>query len=84
MFMASVPTRKLDIHLHRQVLKNPQYNAKKGDLEDWAGLGTAVCYADVVVCENHFADMVRRDGFMTPARVETDLLAVFRDMESSP
>lgn len=27
-FMDSIPTRKLDIHLHRQVLKNPQYNGR--------------------------------------------------------
>ncbi len=76
-FMNSIPTRHLDIHLHRQVLKNPQYKPKKGDLEDWAGLGPAMCYADIVVCEKHFADLAQRDSYRTKARVETSIHDIF-------
>lgn len=76
-FMNSIPTRHLDIHLHRQVLKNPQYKPKKGDLEDWAGLGPAMCYADIVVCEKHFADLAQRDSYRTKARVETNIHDIF-------
>lgn len=73
----SMPSRALDVHLHRQVLKNPNYKAKMSDLEDWAGLGLAACYCDVVVCEKHFADMLRRDKFKTSARVVTNLNEIF-------
>lgn len=76
-FMDSIPTRRLDIHLHRQVMKNSKYKPKITDLEDWAGLGPAMCYADVVVCEKHFADLVTRDRFSTKARVETSIYEIF-------
>jgi hypothetical protein len=76
-----MPTRRLDLHLHRQVLKNPQYKPKKTHLEDWAGLGVASCYCDVVVCENHMADMIRREGFRPKARIETNLSNLFRTVE---
>lgn len=81
-FMDSIPTRCLDIHLHRQVLKNSEYKPKLNDLEDWAGLGPAVCYADVVVCEKHFADIVSRDRFATKARIETSIYDIFREVRS--
>lgn len=76
----SMPSRALDVHLHRQVLKNSNYNAKMSDLEDWAGLGLAACYCDVVVCEKHFADMLRRDKFKTSARIVTDLNEIFESL----
>jgi hypothetical protein len=73
-----MPTRRVDLHLHRQVLRNPRYVARASDLEDWGGLVLACCYCDVVVCEKHMADMLRRDGFVTAARVEVDLDQTFR------
>jgi hypothetical protein len=80
--MDSIPTRRLDIHLHRQVLKNSQYKPKATDLEDWAGLGPAMCYADVVVCEKHFADLVSRDHFNTKARIATSIYDIFPEVGS--
>lgn len=71
--LEDMPTRRVDLHLHKQVLKNPNYRAKRSDLEDWGGLAVASCYCDVVVCEKHMADMLRRDGFSTSARIETAL-----------
>ncbi len=79
-FMNAIPTRKLDIHLHRQVLKNDQYKVKQSDLEDWAGLGAAACYADVVVCEKHFATMLGRDKNQTHARIQVDLYELFKSV----
>ena len=79
----NMPTRCVDLHLHRQVLKNPQYKPKKTHLEDWAGLGVASCYCDVVVCENHMADMIRRDGFRPKARIETNLANLFRTVSTA-
>ncbi|MCC3859461.1 hypothetical protein IB289_24275 [Vibrio parahaemolyticus] len=72
-----MPSRYLDVHLHRQVIRNENYNAKLSDLEDWAGLGVAVSYCDIVVCEKHFADMLRRDKHNTRARVVTSLNDIF-------
>lgn len=74
----AMPTRRVDLHLHREVLKNRAYVPKASDLEDWGGIGVASCYCDVVVCERHMANMLRRNGFTTKARIETDLDATFR------
>ncbi|MGZ5018158.1 MAG: hypothetical protein ACXV8U_20515 [Methylobacter sp.] len=76
-FLDLIPTRKLDIHLHRQVLKNNQYKSKLSDLEDWAGLGVAMCYCDIVICEAHFANLVAREGYTPKARVETSIYELF-------
>jgi hypothetical protein len=68
-----MPTRRVDMHLHREVLKNKSYVARASDLEDWGGLTVASCYCDVVVCEKHMANMLQRNGFATKARIEVDL-----------
>lgn len=69
-----LPSRTVDLHLYRQVLKNPQLKSRITDLEDWSGLGLASAYCDVVVCEKHFADLLLRDGFRPPAQIITDIL----------
>jgi len=74
----SMPSRLLDAHLHRQVFRNPNYKPKISDLEDWAGLGLAACHCDIVVCEKHFANMLKRDKFKTKARVVTNLNEIFK------
>lgn len=76
--IADMPTRRVDLHLHRQVLRNPAYIARPTDLEDWGSLALASCYCDVVVCEKHMADMLQRDGFSTRARIEVNLQDAFR------
>lgn len=76
-FVDAMPSRRLDLHMHRQVLKNPNYKPRTSDLEDWSGLGIAACYCDVVVCEKHFASMLKRDKFKTNARVVTNLYEIF-------
>jgi hypothetical protein len=77
--MDDMPTRTVDLHLHKQVLRNKNYVARASDLEDWGGLAVASCYCDVVVCEKHMADMLRRDGFATHARIETNLESTFEN-----
>jgi len=69
----AMPSRAVDVHLHRQILKNPNLSIKNGDLEDWAGLGVAVQYCDLVICEGHFADLVQRDKFKTRAKVSASI-----------
>jgi hypothetical protein len=73
MFIEELPTRRIDLHLHRQVLRNPSLKPKLTDMEDWAGLGTAAAYCDVLVCEKHFANLLGRDGFQPVAKVITDV-----------
>lgn len=73
-----MPTRRVDMHLHREVLKNRSYVARASDLEDWGGLTVASCYCDVVVCEKHMANMLRQSGFLTKARIEVDLANALR------
>lgn len=68
-----MPSRRTEIHLHRQIIKNPSLKPKDNDLEDWSGLGPATAHCDVVVCEKHFANLLHRDGFRPHARVITDL-----------
>lgn len=68
-----MPTRRVDVHLHRQWFKNKTLRSKPGDLNDWGYVGEAAMYCDVVVTEKFLADMLTRDGFQTRARVITDL-----------
>lgn len=72
-FLDMMPTRRLELHLHRQILKNPTLQPRKTDLEDWGGLGPAAQYCDVVVCEKHFCDLVQRDKFQCGATILTKL-----------
>lgn len=72
-FVDRLPSRRIDLHLHRQVLKNPSLRSKLSDLEDWGGLGPAAAYCDLVVCEKHFADLIGRDQFETHATFLTSL-----------
>lgn len=72
-FVDEMPTRRIDVHLHHQVLNNDQYRPKRNDLEDWAGLSVASMYCDVVVCEKHFASIAVRGDFATRAKMLTRL-----------
>jgi hypothetical protein len=68
-----MPSRRLDVHLHNLILSKPDYCPKITDLEDWAGAGLAAMYCDIVVCEKHLADMLRRNKFKTKAKVLTNI-----------
>lgn len=72
-FMQDLPSRAVDIQLHRQVLRNPQLKPKITDLEDWGGLGPAAAHCDILVCEKHFANLLLRDGFRPSATIITDI-----------
>jgi hypothetical protein len=69
-----LPSRQVNLQLHRQAVRNPQMKHHINDLEDWSGLAAAYC--DVVVCDKHFADLILRDGFRPKARVITDVRAL--------
>ena len=68
-----MPTRRVDVHLHRQWFKNPTLRSKPGDLNDWGYVAEAAMYCDVVVTEKFLADMLTRDRFQTRARIISNL-----------
>jgi len=68
-----MPTRQMDLFLHKQVLQNPSLKPKITDLEDWAGLGVAMQYCDLVICEKHFQAMTSRKVYDGKAQVVKDL-----------
>lgn len=68
-FIEDMPSRRLDVHLHSNILSKPDYCPKDTDLEDWAGAGLAAMYCDYVVCEKHLVDMLSRKNFQTKAKV---------------
>jgi len=74
-FMDALPSRRVDIHLHRLWLANPQLrpDPKHTDLIDWAYVATAAMYCDVVVTENRLAHLLNRGGLKKRAVVVTDL-----------
>ena len=72
-FIDSLPSRRIERHLLLQWAKNAQLLARSSDLNDWASLGPALAYCDVVVTEKHFANIVGREGFTTRATVLTNL-----------
>ncbi|GAB1111718.1 MAG: hypothetical protein SwBeaMacB_23590 [Shewanella algae] len=55
-----MPTRKIDMHLRRQWAKNGDLKPKQSDLNDWAHLGSAICYADLVITEKQMANLLSR------------------------
>lgn len=78
-----LPSRRVEIQLHKQVLKNPQLKPKITDLEDWSGLGPAAAHCDIIVCEKHFADLLLRDGFRPKARVITQIKDLPAQLQST-
>uniref|UniRef100_UPI004048E97B hypothetical protein n=1 Tax=Shewanella baltica TaxID=62322 RepID=UPI004048E97B len=68
-FIDNMPSRKLEVHMHRQVLNNSNYNPKPTDLEDWGGIALASQYCDVIIGEKHLYDMLLRNNFKTKAEI---------------
>jgi hypothetical protein len=75
-FLDELPSRRVDLHLHRQALRNQNGNFHINDLEDWSALGLASAYCDVLFCEKHFASLVQRSGFRPKAQILTELTAL--------
>jgi hypothetical protein len=70
--LEAMPSRRADMHLHREWAKNVILKPKESDLNDWAYLGVAVMYCDIVVTERQVANLFSR-RFATTARVIADL-----------
>jgi len=72
-FIDLMPTRQMDVFLHKLVLQNPSLKHKITDLDDWAGVGVATQYCDLVICEKHFHNFATRKGFKGKAVVSRTL-----------
>jgi len=72
-FLDNMPSRRVDMHLRRQWASNASLPAKVTDLNDWAYVGTAVAYCDVVVTERQLADLANRPGLTKKAIVIADI-----------
>lgn len=83
-FLESLPSRRVDLHLHRQMLRNPALRSRSTDLEDWAGLGPAAAHCDVVVCEKHFADLLMRERHRPHASVAASLPELLSILQQPP
>ena len=72
-FLDEIPASRIDIHLHRQWMKNRSLRPRLSDGNDFAYVGTAAMYCDVIVTEKQLADLIRREGFECRAQVLTRL-----------
>jgi hypothetical protein len=70
-----MPSRTADMHIRRQWAKNANLVPKDSDLNDWAYLGVAVSYCDIVVTEKQMTDLFSR-GFSTRAKIVARLAEV--------
>lgn len=59
-FLDDMPSQRADMHLKRQWAKNADLQPLDSDLVDWAFLGVAVSYCDIVVTEKQKADLFSR------------------------
>lgn len=82
-FIDNMPSRRLEVHMHRQVLNNPSYNPKPTDLEDWGGVALASQYCDVIVGEKHVYDMLMRNQFKTKAATFRRLFDLEQHLEKT-
>jgi hypothetical protein len=69
----AMPTRRLDMHLQREVVRNPSWPIEGNDLIDWAQVGLAAMYCDVVVTERKMATLLNRPDSPKRAVVISDL-----------
>lgn len=67
------PSRCVDIHLMRQFVRNENLKREASDLNDFAYLGIAAAYCDVVVCEKQVADLLNRPGLTKKAVILSDI-----------
>jgi hypothetical protein len=68
-----MPTRRLDIHLRTEFARDPNLTITANDLIDWAQVGVAAMYCDVVVTDSKIASLLNRPGLVTRATVISSL-----------
>lgn len=77
-FLDRQPTRRVLIHLYREIARAAHVPLRKTDLNDWIYVAVAAMYCDVVVTERLLCDLLGRSGLAPRASVTTDLTDLLR------
>lgn len=72
-FLGRQPSRRVLIHLYRQIARAAQVPLRDTDLNDWIYVAVASMYCDVVVTERMLADLLTRPGLEPRASVISNL-----------
>lgn len=65
----SLPSRAIDMHLRREFKRNKTLKIQASDLNDWAFVGAAAAYVDIVVTERQMTHVLKTAGAGTKAEV---------------
>jgi hypothetical protein len=68
-----MPSRALEVHLHKLVLANDNYSSKITDLNDWGGFALGAMYCDHAFGEKHMMDMLTRNKFKSKANIHKNV-----------
>lgn len=78
-----MPSRALEVHLHKLVLANNNYNPKITDLNDWGGFALGAMYCDHAIGEKHMVDMLTRKKFKSKANIHKSVFDLGTILENS-
>ncbi|CAA0117653.1 Uncharacterised protein [BD1-7 clade bacterium] len=78
-----MPSRALEVHLHRLVLANDNYNPKITDLNDWGGFALGAMYCDHAIGEKHMVDMLTRKKFKSKANIHKNVFDLGTVLENA-
>ena len=59
-FVHHMPSRRIELHFMFHTSKDTNLKRERSDLNDWAYLGMASAYCDVVVAEKQFSNIINR------------------------
>lgn len=57
-----LPSRRVDMHLRREISRNMVLQIRPTDLNDWGFVGTAAAHCDIVVTDNQMAHLLGQPG----------------------
>lgn len=78
-----MPSRALEVHLHKLVLANENYSPKITDLNDWGGFALGAMYCDHAVGEKHMVDMLTRNKFKSKANIHKSIFDLGNVLENA-
>ncbi len=64
-----LPSRAIDMHVRREFKRNTTLKIQASDLNDWAFVGAAAGYVDIVVAERQMTHVLNQPGARTKAKV---------------
>lgn len=79
----NMPSRVLEVHLHKLMLANDHYNPKITDLNDWGGFALGAMYCDHAIGEKHMVDMLTRNNFKSKANIHKSVFDLSTILENA-